>query len=131
MTARKKMNSNKKLGVAIRELDRYQYRMIDRLNEGRRTNGVIDKYATEGTMAMARSCQEHTFPSLDTLVSPSRTPKENSRGKTYIEKRRAPPTSIRTPFTSKEVDPLTGGPEEEGYKDEYRLEEVELAAGGM
>ncbi|KDQ63194.1 hypothetical protein JAAARDRAFT_53417 [Jaapia argillacea MUCL 33604] len=31
-------------------------------------------------------------------------------------------------FISKEVDPTTGEPEEEGYEDEYQLEEVELAA---
>ncbi|KAA1467767.1 coatomer subunit gamma [Dentipellis sp. KUC8613] len=33
-------------------------------------------------------------------------------------------------FISKEVDPSTGEPEEEGYEDEYQLEDVELAAGG-
>lgn len=33
-------------------------------------------------------------------------------------------------FISKEVDPTSGEPEEEGYEDEYQLEEVELAAGG-
>lgn len=33
-------------------------------------------------------------------------------------------------FISKELDPSTGEPEEEGYEDEYQLEEVELAAGG-
>ncbi|KAH7107090.1 coatomer subunit gamma [Auriculariales sp. MPI-PUGE-AT-0066] len=33
-------------------------------------------------------------------------------------------------FVSKEVDPSSGEPEEEGYPDEYNLEEVELAAGG-
>lgn len=33
-------------------------------------------------------------------------------------------------FTSKELDPSTGEPEEGGYEDEYQLEEVELAAGG-
>lgn len=33
-------------------------------------------------------------------------------------------------FISKEVDPSTGEPEEEGYEDEYQLEEVELSAGG-
>lgn len=33
-------------------------------------------------------------------------------------------------FFSKEVDPSTGEPEEEGYEDEYQIEEVELAAGG-
>ncbi|EJD03758.1 coatomer subunit gamma [Fomitiporia mediterranea MF3/22] len=33
-------------------------------------------------------------------------------------------------FISKEVDPSSGEPEEEGYEDEYQLEEVELAPGG-
>ena len=33
-------------------------------------------------------------------------------------------------FVSKELDPSTGKPEEEGYEDEYQLEDVELAAGG-
>lgn len=33
-------------------------------------------------------------------------------------------------FTSKELDPSTGVPEEEGYEDEYQVEEVELSAGG-
>lgn len=33
-------------------------------------------------------------------------------------------------FISKELDPSTGQPEEEGYEDEYQLEEVELTAGG-
>ena len=32
-------------------------------------------------------------------------------------------------FVSKEVDPSTGEPEEDGYEDEYQLEEVELGAG--
>ncbi|KIY69393.1 Coatomer, gamma subunit [Cylindrobasidium torrendii FP15055 ss-10] len=33
-------------------------------------------------------------------------------------------------FVSKEVDPSTGEPEEEGYEDEYQLEDAELSAGG-
>lgn len=33
-------------------------------------------------------------------------------------------------FISKELDPSTGEPEEEGYEDEYQLEEVELTVGG-
>lgn len=33
-------------------------------------------------------------------------------------------------FVSKELDPSTGEPEEEGYEDEYQLEDVELSAGG-
>jgi coatomer subunit gamma len=31
-------------------------------------------------------------------------------------------------FVSKEVDPSTGEPEEEGYEDEYSLEDTELSA---
>jgi hypothetical protein len=31
-------------------------------------------------------------------------------------------------FVSKEVDPSTGEPEEEGFEDDYQLEEIELAA---
>ncbi|KAF9055946.1 adaptin N terminal region-domain-containing protein [Panaeolus papilionaceus] len=33
-------------------------------------------------------------------------------------------------YVSKELDPSTGMPEEEGYEDEYQVEEVELSAGG-
>lgn len=33
-------------------------------------------------------------------------------------------------YISKELDPSTGVPEEEGYEDEYQVEEVELSAGG-
>ncbi|KAJ7070572.1 coatomer subunit gamma [Mycena amicta] len=33
-------------------------------------------------------------------------------------------------FVSKELDPTTGEPEEEGYEDEYQIEEVEVSAGG-
>ncbi|KAI6154021.1 coatomer subunit gamma [Pisolithus tinctorius] len=33
-------------------------------------------------------------------------------------------------FVSKELDPSTGEPEEEGYEDEYQVEDVELAVGG-
>lgn len=33
-------------------------------------------------------------------------------------------------FVTKELDPSTGEPEEEGYPDEYPLDELELSAGG-
>lgn len=32
-------------------------------------------------------------------------------------------------FTSKEIDPATGEPEEEGYEDEYQVEDLELSVG--
>ncbi|KAF7325721.1 hypothetical protein MKEN_00422400 [Mycena kentingensis (nom. inval.)] len=34
-------------------------------------------------------------------------------------------------FVSKELDPATGEPEEEGYEDEYQTEEVEVSAGDV
>lgn len=33
-------------------------------------------------------------------------------------------------FLSKELDPSTGEPEEDGYEDEYQVEDIELSAGG-
>jgi coatomer protein complex subunit gamma len=34
-------------------------------------------------------------------------------------------------FISKEVDPSTGTPEEEGYDDEYQVEQLDLGAGDV
>jgi coatomer protein complex subunit gamma len=34
-------------------------------------------------------------------------------------------------FVSKEVDPTSGMPEEEGYDDEYQVEELDLGAGDV
>jgi hypothetical protein len=34
-------------------------------------------------------------------------------------------------FVSKEVDPATGTPEEEGYDDEYQVEQLDLGAGDV
>lgn len=34
-------------------------------------------------------------------------------------------------FISKEVDPTSGEPEEEGYDDEYQVEELDLGAGDV
>lgn len=34
-------------------------------------------------------------------------------------------------FISKEVDPTSGQPEEEGYDDEYQVEELDLSAGDV
>ena len=61
----------------------------------------------------------------------------NSPGVVYVSFTREAPDDYPTAsfpcvlkFVSKEVDPATGEPEDEGYEDEYQLEEVELAAGG-
>lgn len=34
-------------------------------------------------------------------------------------------------FVSKEVDPTTGTPEEEGYDDEYQVEQIDIGAGDV
>lgn len=69
-----------------------------------------------------------TLPSLSASTSP---------GIVYVSFTRDSPEayalasfSCLLKFVSKELDPTTGEPEEEGYEDEYQLEEVELSAGG-
>ncbi|KAG1754749.1 coatomer subunit gamma [Suillus paluster] len=61
----------------------------------------------------------------------------NDPGIVYVSFKRDNPREYTTTsfqcilkFISKELDPSTGRPEEEGYEDEYQLEEVELSAGG-
>ncbi|KAJ3810673.1 coatomer subunit gamma [Lentinula lateritia] len=67
---------------------------------------------------------------------PSLSP-ANSPGTVYVSFTRTSPEefaiasfSCLLKFVSKEVDPSTGEPEDEGYEDEYPLEDVELSAGG-
>ena len=69
-----------------------------------------------------------TVPTLTALTSPSTL---------YVSFTRDSPEEYVTAsfqcvlkFVSKELDPSTGEPEDEGYEDEYQLEEVELTAGG-
>lgn len=69
-----------------------------------------------------------TVPTLTSATSPSII---------YVSFTRDSPEEYATgsfqcalKFLSKELDPSTGEPEEDGYEDEYQLEEVELAAGG-
>ncbi|CEQ42581.1 SPOSA6832_04398 [Sporobolomyces salmonicolor] len=60
----------------------------------------------------------------------------NSSGIVYVSFTRANPVAFATgsftntlKFVSKEVDPESGEPEEEGYDDEYQIEELDLGAG--
>jgi coatomer protein complex subunit gamma len=68
------------------------------------------------------------LPSLSAVSSP---------GIVYVSFTRTSPEeypiasfSCLLKFISKELDPATGEPEQEGYEDEYQLEDVELTAGG-
>lgn len=69
-----------------------------------------------------------TVPTLSSVTSPSIV---------YVSFTRDSPEEYATAsfqcvlkFISKELDPSTAEPEDEGYEDEYQLEEVELSAGG-
>lgn len=60
----------------------------------------------------------------------------NEPGVIYVSYSRDDPTSFALgsascvlKFVSKEVDPTSGEPEEEGYEDEYQIEEVDVGAG--
>lgn len=60
----------------------------------------------------------------------------NSSGVVYVSFTRESPEEFALgsftnslKFISKEVDPDTGAPEEEGYDDEYQIEELDLGAG--
>ncbi|KAJ3789993.1 coatomer subunit gamma [Lentinula aff. detonsa] len=68
------------------------------------------------------------IPSLSSASSP---------GTVYVSFTRTSPEefviasfSCLLKFVSKELDPSTGEPEDEGYEDEYPLEDIELSAGG-
>jgi coatomer subunit gamma len=68
-------------------------------------------------------------PSLTSAASP---------GVVYVSFTRDDPTefavgtfSCTLKFVSKEVDPTNGQPEEEGYDDEYQVEELDLGAGDV
>ena len=68
------------------------------------------------------------LPSLTTATSPSIVYVSFTRNDP--EQYALAPFQCTLKFISKELDPSTGEPEEEGYEDEYQLEEVELTAGG-
>ena len=73
----------------------------------------------------------------DFVITISALTQANSPGIVYVSFTRDIPEECAVAsfqcilkFVSKEIDPTSGQPEEEGYEDEYQLEEVELAAGG-
>lgn len=73
----------------------------------------------------------------DFIIPVSALTASTSPGVVYVSFLRNKPEEYATgsfqctlEFVSKELDPSTGEPEEDGYEDEYQLEDVELAAGG-
>lgn len=71
------------------------------------------------------------------IPQPSLTPAD-SPGVVYVSFSRTVPEEYATgtfactlKFVSKEVDPTSGQPEEDGYDDEYQVEEIDLGAGDV
>lgn len=91
----------------------------------------------EGVTVIMQPTEEVASLVEDFIIPiPSLSP-NNSPGTVYVSFTRTNPEefavasfSCLLKFVSKEVDPSTGEPEDEGYDDEYPLEEVEVSAGG-
>ncbi|GAA6031128.1 hypothetical protein JCM8097_004017 [Rhodosporidiobolus ruineniae] len=73
---------------------------------------------------------------VEDFIIPVQSLGPNSEGVVYVSFSRTDPSSYATgsfgntlKFLSKEVDPESGEPEEDGYDDEYQLEEVDVGAG--
>jgi coatomer protein complex subunit gamma len=79
---------------------------------------------------------EETEDLVEDFIIPASSVGPNSDGVVYVSFSRTNPSSYATgsfgntlKFISKEVDPESGEPEEEGYDDEYQLEEIDVGAG--
>ncbi|GAA6012131.1 hypothetical protein JCM10207_005141 [Rhodosporidiobolus poonsookiae] len=73
---------------------------------------------------------------VEDFIIPAASLGPNSDGVVYVSFSRGDPSSYATgnfsntlKFLSKEVDPESGEPEEDGYDDEYQLEELDVGAG--
>ena len=73
---------------------------------------------------------------VEDFIIPAPSLSTDAAGTIYVSFSRSDPSEYTTgsftnalKFVSKEVDPASGEPEEDGYEDEYALEEIELGAG--
>ncbi|KAF7302572.1 Coatomer subunit gamma [Mycena chlorophos] len=99
------------------------------------SNTLPDTVLEQVTVAM--SSEEGSGLTQDFILPIPSLTAANSPGIVYVSFTRDEPDDYVTAtfpctlqFVSKEMDPSTGEPEEEGYEDEYQLEEVEVSAGG-
>ncbi|EAU92615.1 coatomer subunit gamma [Coprinopsis cinerea okayama7 len=102
------------------------------------SNTLPDTVLEQVSVIMTPSSDEDETPLVEDFIIPLPSlSSTNSPGIIYVSFTRTDPETYALgsfactlKFISKEVDPATGEPEEEGYEDEYQLEEVELSAGG-
>ncbi|KAJ3721911.1 coatomer subunit gamma [Lentinula raphanica] len=105
----------------------FQYNVSDTLPDTVLENVTVIMQPSEDTESLT---EDFIIP-IPSLSS------ANSPGTVYVSFTRTNPEefalasfSCVLKFVSKEVDPSTGEPEDEGYEDEYPLEDIELSAGG-
>lgn len=95
-------------------------------------NTIEDQMLENLTVLM--ECEEDDCELEQELVVPVEQVAFGSPGVTYVCFRRDETTipvatySCRLKYTTKDVDPETGEPDEEGYDDEYEIDPVEIAA---
>jgi coatomer protein complex subunit gamma len=84
------------------------------------------------------TCSADSAPSFtEDFIIPIPSLSASTPGIVYVSHTRTDPSayalgsfSCTLKFVSKELDPTSGEPEEDGYEDEYNLEDVEVSAGG-
>lgn len=95
---------------------------------------TVDVSHLEQVAVLMTPSEETTL--VEDFIIPIPTLSPNSSGVVYVSFTRESPKDFALgsftnslKFISKEVDPESGEPEEEGYDDEYQIEEIELGAG--
>ncbi|GAA5855609.1 hypothetical protein JCM8547_001615 [Rhodosporidiobolus lusitaniae] len=96
---------------------------------------TVDAVHLENVVVVMQPADE-TDNLVEDFIIPASSVGPNSDGIVYVSFTRTNPSSYATgsfgntlKFVSKEVDPESGEPEEDGYDDEYQLEEVDVGAG--
>lgn len=95
---------------------------------------TVDAVHLENVVVVMQSSEEADL--VEDFIIPAESLGPNSDGVVYVSFTRNSPSEYATgafvntlKFVSKEVDPESGEPEEDGYDDEYQVEELDLGAG--
>ncbi|GJN89716.1 hypothetical protein Rhopal_002703-T1 [Rhodotorula paludigena] len=95
---------------------------------------TVDAVHLENVVVVMQPADESDL--VEDFIIPAASLGPNSDGVVYVSFSRGDPTAYQTgaftntlKFVSKEVDPDTGEPEEDGYDDEYQVEELDVGAG--
>ncbi|KAG8780109.1 coatomer subunit gamma [Ceratobasidium sp. 428] len=100
------------------------------------SNTLPDTVLEQVVVTMTASAE--SAPSFtEDFIIPIPSLSSGTPGIVYVSHTRTDPSayalgsfSCTLKFVSKELDPSSGEPEEDGYEDEYNLEDVEISAGG-